>query len=187
MAASQEVDPKYNPGWEFFVDSAFAGNDEPQNNRRSQTGYVALLNGAPVMWASKVTSVAMADSRIGGAHPDVSSGAAGLYAAGNVPMRFVHLSHVMDEMGIGFSEPYKLQMDNNAAQSFAQARATKTKLKHNDVRQDWVHVLRDSKIYKLVHVDTSLNLADIFIKILTAHTFTALRDRMLHGVPTVPK
>ena len=33
MAASQEVDPKYNHGWEFFVDSDFAGSDEPQKNR----------------------------------------------------------------------------------------------------------------------------------------------------------
>ena len=79
----------------------------------------------PIVWASKVTSVAMADSHIGGSHPDVSSGAAEVYAAGNASMDFLHLSHVIDEMGIGFPEPYKLQMDNNAAQPFAQAKATK--------------------------------------------------------------
>ena len=68
-------------------------------------------------------------------------------------------------------------------------RSSKTKLKHIDVRQDWVHARCDSHICKPVHVDTSLNLADIFTKILTAPTFTAyaLRDRMLHRVPTVPK
>ena len=35
-------------GWEFYCDADFAGNPDPDNKHRSQTGYVALLNGAPV-------------------------------------------------------------------------------------------------------------------------------------------
>jgi hypothetical protein len=76
QAARPELDPRHHDGWEFFVDSDFAGNSEPQNHRRSQTGYIALLNGAPVYWSSKVTSVAFADKNIGDAHADISSGAA---------------------------------------------------------------------------------------------------------------
>ena len=61
-------------GWKFYSDSDFAGNSEEQNNRRSQNGFVALLNGAPVLWGSKVSSVAFAHPDIGEAHPDISSG-----------------------------------------------------------------------------------------------------------------
>ena len=66
--------------WEFYCDSDFAGNNEPQNKRRSQNGYIAISGGAPVYWASKVSSVAFAHPDIGEAHVDVSSGAAEVYA-----------------------------------------------------------------------------------------------------------
>ena len=48
-AVSDKVDPRNNYGWELFVDSDFASNDEPQNKRRSQNGYIVLCNGAPVL------------------------------------------------------------------------------------------------------------------------------------------
>ena len=34
--------------WEFFCDSDFGGNHEVQNKRRSQNGYIATQNDAPV-------------------------------------------------------------------------------------------------------------------------------------------
>jgi len=182
-AGSAEVDPRYNDGWEFFVDSDFMSNTEEQNNSRSQNGYIALLNGAPVMWSSKVSSVAFADHRIKEAHADISSGAAEVYAAGNASMDFLYLNHVMEEMNIPFPEPYFLQIDNTAAITFAKGTAMKTKLKHIDARQDWVKVLRNKNISVPVHVPTELNLADLFTKILAAPTFTLLRNRILHMVP----
>jgi hypothetical protein len=186
-AHSAEVDPRYNIGWELFVDSDFASNCEEQNNRRSQNGYIALLNGAPVLWSSKVSSVAFADERIGQAHPNMSSGAAEVYAAANASMDFLHFNHVMQEMNIPFPEPYCLQIDNTAAKAFAKGTAQKSKLKHIDVRQGWVKVLRDSSICKPVHVPTKLNLADLFTKILNAPRFRELRDRVLHRIPTVAR
>ena len=41
-------------GWEFFVDTDFAGNAEVQNKRRSQVGILATLNRAPVYWRCSV-------------------------------------------------------------------------------------------------------------------------------------
>ena len=95
--------------WEFYCDSDFAGNCEVQNRRRSQNGYIALLNGAPVLWGSKVSSVAFVHPPIGEAHPDVSSGAAEVYAAANATFEFLHLSYVVDELGIDFPVPFTLQ------------------------------------------------------------------------------
>ena len=128
--------PDLNHGWSFFVDSDFAGNTEKQNRRRSQNGFVAMLNGAPVAWFSKVSSVAFASSDIGESHPDMSSGAAEVYAAGNASIEMMHISYVADELGIACPRPMYLQMDNTAAQAFVEKTAFKTKLKHIDTRQE---------------------------------------------------
>ena len=186
-AVSDNVDPKYNCGWEFFVDSDFMGNAEIQNKSRSQTGYICMNNGAPVMWASKVTSVAMADKRIGEAHADMSSAAAEVYAAGNASMDFMYLNHVMEEMDIPYPQPYKLQIDNAAAKTFAKNTAGRTKLKHIDARLDWVKTLRNSGISEPVSVPGEVNLGDMLTKILGKSVFLKHRNRCLHRVPSMSR
>lgn len=166
-------------GWEFYTDSDFAGNTETQNKRRSQSGYVAMLNGAPVLWGSKVSSVAFAHPDINESHADISSGAAEIYAAGNATFEFLHLSYTADEMGIPFPKPILMQVDNKAAIAFSDNSAFKTKLKHIDVRQEWVKTLRNKNIIQTTHVPSKDNLADLFTKILDADTFESLRDRMM--------
>ena len=176
--------PDLNHGWEFFVDSDFAGNSETQNKRRSQNGFVAMLNGAPIAWFSKVSSVAFASPDIGESHADMSSGAAEVYAAGNASIEMMHISYVADELGIECPRPMYLQMDNTAAQAFAEKTAFKTKLKHIDTRQEWVRVLRDKELIQPVHVDSAFNYADLFTKILSTVVFTKMRDLMMHRIPS---
>ena len=165
--------------WEFYSDSDFAGNDEAQNRRRSQNGYLAMLNGAPVMWASKVSSVAFAHPLIGEAHADISSGAAEVYCAANATMDILHLSYVVDEMGMTLPLPIRLQIDNAAAQAFAGSTVKRTKMKHIDCRQHWVRTLRDKDICHPVHVDTKENLADFFTKPLDKSTFWYLMAKIM--------
>lgn len=175
---NQSTDTQY--AWAFYSDSDFAGNSESQNNRRSQNGFIATLNGAPVLWGSKVSSVAFAHPGIGEAHPDISSGAAEVYAAGNATFEFLHLSYTADEMGIPFPKPLLMQIDNKAALAFSDNSAFKTKLKHIDVRQKWVKTLRNKDIIQTEHVPSTENLADLFTKILDADTFEKLRNRIMH-------
>ena len=165
--------------WEFYSDSDFAGNAEIQNKRRSQNGYIAISDGAPVLWGSKVTSVAFAHPDIGEAHADISSGAAETYCAANATFEMLYLSYVVDEMGMDFPKPIPLQLDNTTAEAFANNTASKTKMKHIDARQHWVRILRDKTILICVHVDTKNNIADIFTKILDRTTFERLRDRIM--------
>ena len=80
-------------GWQFYCDSDFAGNAEVQNCRRAQNGYLAIETLAPVLWASKVSSVAFAHPDIDEAHADISSGAAETYCAANATFNFLHLSY----------------------------------------------------------------------------------------------
>ena len=168
--------------WEFYVDSDFAGNSEVQNKRRSQIGIIALQNGFPVFWSSKVSSVAFADEGIGESHADTSSGAAEVYAAGNSTYDFLFLSHVASEMNLEFQRPFKIQMDNAAAECFAKGTAFKSKLKHIDCRQEWVRMLRDRNICVPVHVDSKDNLADMFTKILPADDFERLRSMIMYDM-----
>ncbi len=97
-----------------------------------------------------------------------------VYAAGNATQDFLHLSYVAEELGIGFELPFNLQIDNTAAEAFANDTVIKTKLKHIDCRQDWVRILRDRTICTPTHVDTKLNVADLFTKILPADDFERL-------------
>ena len=94
--------------WQFYCDSDFAGNCEEQNAKRSQNGFIAILNEAPVLWGSKVSSVTFAHPGIGEAHADVSSGAVEIYAAANATFEFLHMSYVADELGVAFPKPLKL-------------------------------------------------------------------------------
>ena len=125
--------------------------DSEQEKRRSQNGYVFILNGMPVMFCSKVTSVAFANERIGEAHADMSSGASEIYCTGNATLDLLFESYIADEMGVKLPETAKLQMDNNTAEAFSNNTAKNSKLKHIDCRQWWVRMLRDKSIIRPVH------------------------------------
>jgi len=113
-------------------------------------------------------------------HPDVSSGAAEIYAASVALSEVLHLSYVCDEMGDPMSMPLALQVDNAAAVAFAKGRVrTRTKMKHIDVRQAWVMALRDADVVQVEKVGTEDNLADLFTKILDYDRFAELRSRMM--------
>ena len=95
------------------------------------------------MWVSKVSSVAFAVPEINEAHADVSSAAAEIYAAANAANEFLHLSYVIEELGMNFPKPFKLRIDNTDAITFVKGTCFKTNLKHIDCRQEWVRCLRD--------------------------------------------
>ena len=177
------VDPETAKGWSFFSDSDHAGNAEVNNKRRSQNGYIFMLNGAPVQWTSKASSVAFAHPDIGEAHADMSSAAAEIYCAGNATCEILGLGYIIEESGMEFPKPAPLQLDNATAESFANNSTQRSKLKHIDCRQEWVRMLRDKNLIKPVHVDTKKNVADLFTKILPASTFQGLVNMIMRPIP----
>ena len=78
-----------------------------------------------------------------------------------------------------FPIPFELGMDNTTAEAFCNDTVKRSKLKHIDCRQEWVKLLRNKNVMKAKHVDTNLNLADLFTKILPARQFQYLRDQMM--------
>ena len=91
----------------------------------------------------------------------------------------MHVSYVAEELGHMFPFPFVLQMDNAAAEVFCNNTASYSRLKHIDLRQWWVKKLRDSNIMTPRHIDTKLNLADMFTKGLTGSSFKNMRDQVL--------
>ena len=72
-----------------------------------------------------------------------------------------------------------MQIDNKAAIAFSDNSAFKSKLKHIDVRQNWVQTLRNKSIVNTVHVPSEENNAGMFTKILRAELFTKFRDNTM--------
>ena len=70
-------------------------------------------------------------------------------------------------MGWSINLPLEIRVDNAAAIAFSGRNTHHSKLRHIDVRQQWVTQLRDAEVCKLVKVDTKANLADPFTKMFT--------------------
>ena len=116
-------------------------------------------------------------------HPDLSSGAAEIYAASVTLTEVMHLSYICEEMGFKMDPPFTIHVENMTAIAFSEGSVRKSKLKHIDVRQHWVEWLRSRELCKLRHVDTKSNLADFYTKILDTDTFRRLRDRQMVSRP----
>jgi hypothetical protein len=151
-----------------------------ENKGKARCGQISLANGFPVLFKSKATSVAMAHPKIQEGHVDVSSGACKNYGSAQATFNILFLSYCANEMGVEFKMPAILEMDNSAAEVFANDTAMNTKLRHIDQRQHCVRALRNANLVKAKHVNTKLNLADIFTKSLQGEDFRSQRDTFLH-------
>ena len=151
-------------GWRFFCDSD--DGSAAHNEGKAQKGFLAKVGTAPVSWACKVHKCqAYANEKLATAHPDRSTGAHEVYAAGDASFEMLYLSYVIREMqNIPFPSPMTLEMDNSAAEVFAKNSSWKSRLKHIDKALDWVRCLRDPGILIATHVPTAENLSDIVTK-----------------------
>ena len=186
--------------WVAYSDADHAGNCELQNKRKSQTCFIIMNGCAPIAWGSKASAVQMhrgdggtvetrngiapvANSRISDMHPDLSSAAAEIYAAGIAAYEILYVSYICREAGIPYPEgPIPLLIDNTTCIAFAKNSVSRSKLKHIDCAQQWVLTLRDSKLLKPTYVHTDSQLADLGTKILSAPRFQLLRDQLLFQV-----
>ena len=113
----------------------------------------------------------------------MSSGAAEIYAASVALTEVMHLAYIVEEMGGSMPLPYDLRVDNTTAIAFSKGNVMRSKLKHIDVRQQWVEWLRNKEPVNLTHVGSKLNMADFFTKLLDHETFCRLRAMMMVDRP----
>jgi len=161
----------------FYTDADHAGNRELQNHCRSQIGSLMLVNGCPTLWKSSVVSITQCTEAIVEQPPAVSVGEAETYAASNGIIEFMHESYVASEFLIkDFPSPIVCLMDSTVAEAFMNNTCTKSKMKHIDVRQNWVKLIRNNSIVVPAHIEAAANLSDWFTKILQKGQFNRNRD-----------
>ena len=167
----------------FFTDSDHAGNREPQNHCRSQLGILAVLNSAPILWHSTVMSAVSPSPVFSETLPALSVGEAETTAMANGVLKFLHMYHVCDEMKIGnFPMPIIVNTDSTVAQAFMANTCLKTRMKHIDVRQNWIKLIRNAQVCLPQYIPTADNLADFFTKILFKSTFIKLRKSLMTDI-----
>ena len=128
----------------IYTDSDHAGNREPVNKTRSQQGEIALTNGAPFHWRSATESIASISSLESETLPSVSVGEAETWAYANGVHSFIHLSYLASEMQLDpLPSPIVINTDSTVAIALATNTQLKTRMKHLDVRQAWISMIRD--------------------------------------------
>jgi hypothetical protein len=94
-----------------------------------------------------------------------SSGNAETISAGATLSRAMHLSYLAEELGLPIERPLKIGIDANAAMGFLQNTGGGGRMKHLDIRLDWIQQARDRSIAEFVKESTDEINADFFSKL----------------------
>ena len=78
---------------------------------------------------------------------------------------FMQLSYIASELNIEFPAPMTIQTDSTVAIAFSSNTMLKTKMKHIDVRQNWIRIIRDLSVAQPMHCRSEANIADYLTKI----------------------
>ena len=168
------------PIWTCFCDSDQSSDRSARNQGKCRYGSIVTVHGFPVHYKTQTTSVAMAQPSMGtDGNVCTSSTEAEIYGCSNAATHAMHVSYIAEELGYDFPKPFVMLMDNAAAEVFCNNTASYTRLKHIDLRQQWVALIRNSGIMVPKHIDTKLNLADMFTKGLTGITLQEMTGKVL--------
>ena len=80
--------------------------------------------------------------------------------------RALHVSYIAEEMGMEVSRPIEIEIDANAALGFINNTSSSTKMKHLDIREDWIQLIRDRGLAEFIKVDGKVIKADFMTKLL---------------------
>ena len=80
--------------------------------------------------------------------------------------------YLISELGAAFSlvMPIPLFGDNQAANKFGEERSVNDRVKHIDLRHDFLLTMVEDRVISMNYVNTTENIADIFTKPLNAET-----------------
>ena len=152
------VKPK--KGLELFTDSDWAGTYSIDGECASRSGGVIKYNDVPIdWWSSKQTSIA------------TSSGDAESRALATGVTRGLQLQYIAEELHIQTPPSLAVYADADAAIGFAKHNGGATRMKHIDIREAWVQVIRDNKRITILKIAGSKNPADFFTKVMAKTEF----------------
>lgn len=153
-----------------YSDSDWAGD---LDDRRSVSGYMFKLCGAPISWRSKKqTSVAL------------STAEAEYVALSCATQEVVWLRQLMSELRLEQSKPTLIYEDNQSTISLAQNAQFHGRMKHIDIRHHFVREKVNDGTIQLKHCSSNQMLADMLTKGLTGTVFCRLRE--MAGIVPIP-
>ena len=143
-----------------YTDASFGANPD---NRKSTTGYLFFLGGAPISFGSKIQSLT-AQSTVESVLQALSYGA----------REAVYLSNFLTELGLKDSSQVPIRSDSTGALSVAGNSMFSARTKHIALRYFFVRELVKTNKITLHYTPTKQMLADIATKHLSKHTFRDL-------------
>lgn len=147
-----------------YTDSDFAGDIK---TAKSTTGFVFELNGAAVVWGSKLQG-----------YVTTSTCEAEYVAACHGAKEAVWLRGVLRDLGIAAAvcEPSEMNIDNHGAMLLVQTPATNQRTKHINVSYHYTREAVARGEIVVVPVSTDFQHADMFTKALSSAVFKINRE-----------
>jgi hypothetical protein len=147
-------------GW---VDATWA---DDLDDRKSTSGWILFLAGAPVSWGSrKQKSVSR------------SSTEAEYIAASDCAAEMIWQRNLLAELGFPALGPSDLYEDNQGAIGLALNDTNTSRIKHIDIRHHWLRECVEAGTIRMRYAHTKEQLADSFTKALPKEQFVTLRAR----------
>jgi hypothetical protein len=125
----------------------------------SQSGYIFMLAGGPISWASKKQSA-----------PTLSSTEAELVAAVSCGQEAIYLRRLLKELGHEQFDPTPIYIDNSAVLDLTKTEKRLGNSKHFN-RLAWLRHMVKEKILKLILVPSAQQAADFLTKVLPRRQF----------------
>ena len=150
-----------------YCDSDWANS----SSRRSTTGNLFLYNRAPISWRSKLQKTVA-----------LSTAEAEYYSASTAAVEVIYLRYLLRSMGFAPKKWTPVYEDNNACIEWGNnIIGGRERAKHIDIRKHFAHEAIQNGHLRLVLVDTSEQLADIFTKGLHPPAWKVCVLSILHG------
>jgi hypothetical protein len=157
--------------------SSYADADYAQSyNRRSTSGFVLMLNGAPISWGSRMQKICAQ-----------STAEAEIVAATDCVKEVIHTRLLLQELGNNeaIAKPTVVYEDNVAARLMATGQKSHRSAKHFETRLRFLQDhTRNGTELQFTQIPTAEQLADIFTKPLPRDSFHKFAERMV-SVPPV--
>lgn len=149
---------------ELYADADWASDP----SRKSHTGVIAFFGKAPIAWISKKqTSVAL------------SSSEAELVAACEATKLCKFFLTLFAELKLPQQQPVTLYEDNSGTIHLANTSIRSKRLKHIDIKYQFINDEVRNGVIKLVKIPTELNVADILTKPLPLPKFRQFLPQLL--------
>lgn len=150
--------------------SAYADSDwaSDRADRKSITGWIAMLDGDPVSWSSKKQKVVAQ-----------STCEAELYAEAAAINETKWLSSLLEEIGLKLKDAPLIYGDNQSAQALSKNGIKSERTKHVAIKYAFIHDEVANERVKLQWIPTNEQLADILTKSLARPLHQTLRDRLM--------